>query len=87
MRSFFSESPLTNYRLVIAVLITFILQLCTIYIPALNPIFKTTPLSMNELLIAIALSSVVFIAVEIEKFVKRRRFKLSQKTDRPEVAG
>ena len=87
MRSFFSESPLTNYRLVIAVLITFILQLCTIYIPALNPIFKTTPLSMNELLIAIALSSVVFIAVEIEKFVKRRRFKLSQKADKPEVAG
>ena len=82
MRSFFSENPLTNYRLVLAVLMTFILQLCTIYIPALNPIFKTTPLSMNELLIAIALSSVVFIAVEIEKFVKRRRFKLSQQDDK-----
>ncbi|MDO9394494.1 MAG: cation transporting ATPase C-terminal domain-containing protein [Methylotenera sp.] len=39
--------------------------------PAFNTIFKTEPLSMNELIVCIALSSVVFIAVEIEKWLVR----------------
>ncbi|MBC6489399.1 calcium-translocating P-type ATPase, PMCA-type [Flavihumibacter stibioxidans] len=69
--SFFSQSPFSNARLFFSVLITFVLQLSIIYIPALNPIFKTAPLSLNDLLIATALSSIVFIAVEIEKLVKR----------------
>lgn len=69
--SFFSQSPFSNARLFFSVLITFVLQLAIIYIPALNPIFKTAPLSLNDLLIATALSSVVFLAVEIEKLVKR----------------
>ena len=39
----------------------------TIYIPALNPIFKTEPFDLDELLLCLALSSLVFVAVEIEK--------------------
>jgi Ca2+-transporting ATPase len=69
--SFFSQSPFSNYRLFIAVLLTFILQLCTIYIPWLNGVFKTEPLTFRELLVCLAISSVVFIAVEIEKLIKR----------------
>ena len=69
--SFFSQNPFSNYRLFIAVLITFILQLCTIYIPWLNDVFKTAPLTLNELLLCLAISSLVFIAVEIEKLIKR----------------
>jgi Ca2+-transporting ATPase len=62
---------LSNKPLVGALLLTFVLQMATIYVPALNPIFKTEPLTLNELIFTLALSSVVFIAVEIEKWVRR----------------
>lgn len=53
-------------------LFTFALQLATIYVPWLNPIFKTQPLTWDELAICLAMSSVVFVAVEIEKALVRR---------------
>jgi len=55
------------------VLLTFVMQLATIYVPVLNPIFKTEPLSLGELLLCLGASAVVFIAVEIEKFWLRRK--------------
>lgn len=70
--SFFSLGPLTNRPLLGAVLLTFALQMGTIYIPALNPIFKTEPLDLDELLFSLALSSVVFIAVEVQKWMIRK---------------
>ncbi|MBA4371596.1 MAG: ATPase [Thermodesulfovibrio sp.] len=70
--SLFTIGIFSNKYLLGAVLLTFILQMATIYLPALNTIFKTEPLTLYELLITLALSSVVFMAVEIEKFLKRR---------------
>jgi Ca2+-transporting ATPase len=70
--SFFTLGPLTNRPLLGAVLLTFALQMGTIYIPALNPIFKTEPLDPDELLFSLALSSAVFIGVEIQKWMIRR---------------
>jgi Ca2+-transporting ATPase len=70
--SLFTQGLFSNKPLVGAVLLTFCLQMGTIYIPALNPVFKTVPLSAGELLLTLALSSVVFIAVEIEKCWLRR---------------
>jgi Ca2+-transporting ATPase len=43
--SLFSMGILSNKPLAIAVVATFLLQMATIYVPALNPIFKTEPLS------------------------------------------
>lgn len=63
----------SNIPLLAAVLLTFVLQMATIYLPALNPIFKTQPLSMAELGICLGAAAVVGIAVELEKAWRRRR--------------
>jgi magnesium-transporting ATPase (P-type) len=56
-----------------AVLITVVLQLMIIYTPFFNDIFKTQPLTLYEVTMTIAVSSIVFCAVEIEKKIKRMR--------------
>ncbi len=71
--SLFKIGLLSNKPLLGAVLLTFLLQMATIYIPFLNPVFKTAPLTAGELFITLVLSSFVFIAVEIEKWFLRRR--------------
>jgi Ca2+-transporting ATPase len=70
--SFFRIGPLSNKYLLGAVILSFFLQMATIYVPSLNPIFKTQPLSLNELLATIGLSSLVFFAAEGQKWWKRR---------------
>jgi len=71
--SLFRIGLFSNPYLLGAVLFSFIAQMATIYIPFLNPVFKTEPLTLNELLFTLALSSVVFFAVEIEKLIRRRK--------------
>jgi len=71
--SLFKIGLFSNKYLLGAVVLTFILQMATIYVPVLNRIFKTEPLTLQELMITLALSSVVFFAVEIEKAIKRRQ--------------
>jgi Ca2+-transporting ATPase len=68
----------SNLPLLGAVFLTFVLQLCTLYVPWLNPIFKTEPLFWDELLICTGVSSVVFFAVEVEKWIGRRNQETSQ---------
>ena len=63
----------SNRPLLGAVLLTFVLQMATIYVPVLNPIFKTQALSPVELMLCLAASAVVFIAVEIEKLWLRHK--------------
>jgi Ca2+-transporting ATPase len=48
------------------------LQLAVVYVPALNPIFHTQPLPLLDLAVCLALSSLVLVAVEIEKALVRR---------------
>ncbi|MBK7890077.1 MAG: cation-translocating P-type ATPase [Bdellovibrionales bacterium] len=70
--SIFTIGFLSNTPLLFAVLTTFILHLAVLYVPMLSAIFKTTPLSMVELLLCFVASSSVFVAVEIEKLFRRR---------------
>ncbi len=71
--SLFSQGLWSNPALLGAVCLPFLLQLATIYVPALNGVFKTAPLSLAELAWTFGTASVVFWAVEGEKWLKRRR--------------
>lgn len=48
------------------------LQMAVLYVPWLNTVFKTEPLSAFELLLCFLLAGVLFVAVEIEKLLVRR---------------
>ncbi len=69
-QSIFEIGILSNKPMVLALISTMSLQLLIIYVPFLNPVFKTNPLSFKELCITLAASSIVFWAVELEKIVK-----------------
>lgn len=71
--SVFKMSLLANKLLLGAVLFTFSIQLAVVYIPFLQKVFQTTALSTMDLAISLAISTVVFWAMEIEKFFRRRR--------------
>jgi P-type Ca2+ transporter type 2C len=56
-----------------SVLLTFALQMAVIYVPFLNQVFSTTPLSLRDLLVSLGFSVIVFIAVEFVKWNRQRR--------------
>jgi Ca2+-transporting ATPase len=70
--SLFRIGLFSNLPLLGAIILTIVLQMGTIYLPFLQPVFRTQALSISELMICFGLSSIVFIAVEIEKSIKRR---------------
>lgn len=63
----------SNLPLIGAIGLTIALQLMVIYVPALNPIFKTEPLPLADLLACFAFALVVLVAVETRKLIVRRR--------------
>jgi len=72
-QSLFAQGVLSNKPLFLVVATTVLLQLATVYIPALNPVFRTVPLNGFELTLVLALSTSVFFSVEVEKWVRRSR--------------
>ena len=71
--SFFKIGLFTNKALLGAVLLTFVLQLAVVYVPFMQELFKTVALPPIDLAISLALSTVVFWGVELEKWFLRRR--------------
>jgi P-type Ca2+ transporter type 2C len=71
--SLFRIGLFSNRPLLAAVVLTVGLQMAVIYLPALQMVFQTTALSATDLGIALLLSTVVFWAIELEKYSKRRR--------------
>jgi Ca2+-transporting ATPase len=63
---------LSNKALLGSVLLTFVLQMMVIYLPPLQTVFQTTALPVSDLLICMALSSIVFLAVEGKKLVRKQ---------------
>lgn len=71
--SLFQIGIFSNKPLLLAVVLTVILQIAVVYVPFLQSFFKTVSLSAEELAISIGLSSIVFLAVELEKWLIRKQ--------------
>jgi P-type Ca2+ transporter type 2C len=71
--SLFQQGIFSNPKLIVTVVVTFFLQMAIIYLPFFNEIFKTQPLTGKELIFCVGISFVIFIAVEIEKLIKRNK--------------
>ena len=70
--SAFTMGFFSNRIMNIAITATFLLQLALIYVPFFQRFFSTKALAPIDLAIAIIISTVVFFAVEIEKWIRRR---------------
>ena len=70
--SLFKVGLLSNKPLLWAVAFTFVLQLVAIYTPFFQGLLETEPLPLADLAIAVALSTIIFWAVEVEKWLIRR---------------
>jgi Ca2+-transporting ATPase len=70
--SLFSLDFFSNRLLLGAVVLTVAVQLVAVYTSFFNELFNTVPLTAGQLLICMVLSTVVFIAVELEKVLIRR---------------
>jgi P-type Ca2+ transporter type 2C len=71
--SLFRAGLLSNRLLLGAVVITIILQFALIYVQFLQDVFGTQALDLSHILIAFALSTIVFWIIEMQKWVIRRK--------------
>jgi P-type Ca2+ transporter type 2C len=71
--SFFTLGLRSNMTLVGLVILVILLQLLVIYLPFLDRFFNIVPLTPEQLLITIGLGSLAFWAIEIEKWIIRRK--------------
>ncbi|MEO0023474.1 MAG: cation transporting ATPase C-terminal domain-containing protein, partial [candidate division WOR-3 bacterium] len=62
---------MSNRTLLGTFILTLLLQLALLYIPFAQRVFTTRALSAGELILALAVSTTVFWAVELEKLIRR----------------
>jgi len=72
-KSVFTEGFFRNRHLIAAALGTIGLQLLVIYAEPFQSAFRTYALPWEEILVATVVASSVFFAVELEKWIRRRR--------------
>lgn len=70
--SFFQLGLFTNPTLLGMAMVTFVLQLIAIYVPAFEDFFQITPLSVEQLMICIGFGVIVFGLVEFQKLLGNR---------------
>lgn len=71
--SLFGQGLFSNRLLVVMVALVAGLQLGVLYLPGLEHFFKIEPLPLVDLLVCVALGGLVFGAIELEKWLIRRR--------------
>jgi cation-transporting ATPase F len=72
-KSIFQVGMLTNKWIVAGAVIMIGLQLLYTYLPPMNSLFKSAPISLESWGMIIAAASTTFVVVELEKWIKRRR--------------
>jgi len=75
--SIFKLGFFTNKKLILAMLISFSLQMIVVYQPFLQKIFKTEPLGTFDWCLVILISSFPLWAMETLKFIKNRTSEVS----------
>jgi Ca2+-transporting ATPase len=79
LESVFSVKPFSNPFLFFSMIAAFLAQLAVIYVPTLQWLFRTEPISAAEWLRILLVASSVIVAVEADKFLRRRRAGLQKK--------
>lgn len=69
-KSVFKKGFLDNKKLLVAVLISFFLQLMVVYLPFFQQVFETSPIGMKEMFLVLAMSSLAFLVLP-EIFMNR----------------
>lgn len=68
----FRKGVLSNKPMLFTLVLTFLLQLAAIYLPQANKLLRTQPLSFVELAICMVVSTIVFHAAELGKWLNNR---------------
>ncbi len=76
--SLFKAGVFSNTPLLFAAALTVLLQIMLIYVPAFNMFFRTKPLSAFELAATFSAAVIVFLMVEFEKYLKRKKHSSKQ---------
>jgi Ca2+-transporting ATPase len=71
-QSVFRMSLMTNPFLLFSMVAAFFAQMAVIYVPALQWVFRTGPLSVSEWIQIALVTVTVIIAVEVDKWIRRR---------------
>ncbi|MBM4141453.1 MAG: cation-transporting P-type ATPase [Nitrospira sp.] len=73
LQSVFKISPMSNPFLFYSMIAAFLAQLSVIYVPALQWVFRTEPITTDEWLQILIVSATVILVVEIDKWMRRRK--------------
>lgn len=71
-RSAFSQHFFSNRAIYVVAAVLFVLQACVTYIPFMNQVFDTVPLSLDQWKYPVYLGLATFIIVEVEKAIAVR---------------
>lgn len=71
--SVYHRNPFENKYLVVAVLISTLLMLAVIYIPSLQPVFHTVPISLREWMLVLGLAAIPTVVLGGFQLMKRAK--------------
>lgn len=70
--SIFKINPFNNLFLFISLLAAFFAQIAVLYVPAMQWVFRTEPISFSEWIQILLVSTSVILVVEVDKFLRRK---------------